>query len=115
MWKPGESGNPGGRPRVIADVRTLAQKHTRQAIETLVKLLNARSEMVRTVAANSLLDRAVGRPAQAITGPDGGPIQLEAVRVAEEVRGRLVRLVTEGDVGGAALPPHGNGNGGSPV
>ncbi|WP_447986972.1 DUF5681 domain-containing protein [Nitrospira sp. Nam74] len=32
-WKPGQSGNPGGRPKVLIEVRDLARNHGREAIE----------------------------------------------------------------------------------
>ena len=35
QWKPGQSGNPGGRPKVLADVQALARQYTTEAIETL--------------------------------------------------------------------------------
>ena len=35
-FQKGRSGNPGGRPKVVAEVKELARKHTGKAIETLV-------------------------------------------------------------------------------
>ena len=32
-FKPGQSGNPGGRPKGFAEVRELAREHTVAAIE----------------------------------------------------------------------------------
>ncbi|VWX52969.1 hypothetical protein [Novosphingobium sp. 9U] len=67
-WKPGESPNPGGRPKIVLDDgRTLVQvarEHTLSAVETLVTLLDAESEAVRATAATALLDRGWGRPRQ---------------------------------------------------
>jgi hypothetical protein len=63
-WKPGQSGNPGGRPAVVREVRELAQKHSAEAIETLVKIMqNEKAPLnTRAAAAGAILDRAVGRP-----------------------------------------------------
>ena len=36
---PGISGNPGGRPPEVGDVRELAREYTEEAIETLVDLM----------------------------------------------------------------------------
>jgi hypothetical protein len=63
-FKPGHSGNPGGRPAVAAEVRELAQKHSVEAIETLVEIMKNEKAPVnsRAAAAGAILDRAVGRP-----------------------------------------------------
>ena len=76
--------NKGGRPpgalnKVTASVRALAQAHTEGAIKTLSDIMyNGETETVRVSAANSLLDRAHGKPAQAVhVGQDeeAGPVQ----------------------------------------
>src|SRR6478672_6013047 len=69
-FKKGQSGNPGGRPKVVAEVKELAREHTAEAIETLVSIMtNPKSApAARVSAANSLLDRGYGKPPQHITG-----------------------------------------------
>ena len=73
-FKKGQSGNPGGRPKVIAEVKELARAHTAAAIETLVAIMtNTKSApAARVSAANALLDRGYGKPPQHISG-EGGP------------------------------------------
>jgi|SRR6516164_535610 len=62
-WAPGRSPNPGGRPKIVADVRDLARQHTRTALETLVEICrHGKTESARVAAANSLLDRGWGKP-----------------------------------------------------
>ena len=82
-WKPGQSGNPGGRPRGCGRVRELAQQHTDLAIETLVDICKDKTNnaAARATAAIGLLDRGWGKPAQAIVGgdEDDPPIQLAEI------------------------------------
>ena len=60
----GVSGNPGGRPKELAGIRELAAQHTEAAISALAKALDDPKTSV--AAAVALLDRAWGRPQQAI-------------------------------------------------
>ena len=73
-FQKGKSGNPGGRPKVVAEVKELARAHTAEAIQTLVSIMtNPKSApAARVSAANALLDRGYGKPPQHITG-EGGP------------------------------------------
>ncbi|CAL8981860.1 hypothetical protein RHODGE_RHODGE_03989 [Rhodoplanes serenus] len=75
-FQPGRSGNPGGRPKTITEVRDLARAKTAEAIEALAQIATAgESEAARVSAAVALLDRAWGKAPQAIAGPDGeGPV-----------------------------------------
>jgi hypothetical protein len=69
-FQKGRSGNPGGRPKVVAEVKELARKHTGKAIETLVSIMDnpKAAPAARVSAANALLDRGYGKPPQHITG-----------------------------------------------
>jgi len=64
MFQPGQSGNPGGRPKGYGTLREIARKHTDKAIQTLVEVVNdaGASPSARVAAANALLDRGWGRP-----------------------------------------------------
>lgn len=63
-FEKGRSGNPGGRPKVSADLRDLAREHAPAAIDELARLaLKARSEPVRIAAIRELFDRGYGKPA----------------------------------------------------
>ncbi len=81
-WGAGKSANPGGRSKMEKDVRDLAREHSVAAITRLAWLMeNAQSERTQAAAAEALLDRAWGRPAQAIIGgsEDDPPIQLSEI------------------------------------
>ena len=83
-FRKGQSGNPGGRPKEVAEVRALARKHGQAAIKKLAALLKSKDERVVLGALKELLDRGYGKSAQPMTGGDGeGPaiVRIEHVIV----------------------------------
>jgi len=70
----GKSGNPAGRQKETGHVRELARKYTEIAIQALAEIVqSADKDSARVAAAEALLNRAWGRPEQAIElgGKDG--------------------------------------------
>jgi hypothetical protein len=67
-FRPGQSGNPNGRPRVLADVQNAAREHSTEAIGTLARIMrNPKAPAAAQIAAAcALLDRGYGKPSQAI-------------------------------------------------
>jgi hypothetical protein len=67
-FKPGQSGNPNGRPRVLADVQNTAREHSSEAIETLAGIMRNPKvpAAARISAACALLDRGYGKPLQTV-------------------------------------------------
>jgi Family of unknown function (DUF5681) len=63
-FKPGQSGNPGGRPKVVGEIRALARQHTQTALKTLIDIAADKKApaAARVAAAAHLLDRGYGRP-----------------------------------------------------
>src|SRR5262249_44537872 len=74
----GQSGNPGGRPKEIAEVKELARQHMPAAIEALASIMNNpnTSDAARVSAACALLDRGYGKPQQHIDAEVGSYVAL---------------------------------------
>lgn len=68
VFQPGQSGNPGGRPKVLADVQEAARARTAEAIDVLASIAidPGAPPAARVSAANALLDRAWGKPQQTV-------------------------------------------------
>ena len=84
QFAPGQSGNPGGRPKDEHRVAELARSYTVEAIDTLVELMrDGKDERVRGTAAQALLDRGWGKAkVEVVTGAEGG--YLEVLRTVNE-------------------------------
>ena len=85
-FKKGESGNPGGRPKVIAELRALARAHAPDAIKELARLaIKAKSEAARVAAIRELLDRGYGKAQQIVENEDD-----LSNKTAEELRAEVL-------------------------
>ena len=83
-WKPGQSGNPGGRPKGEGDIRELARAHTPKAIGTLVKVMNDENAApsARVAASEAILNRGWGRPHQTFTANFQNAVEIPLIDVA---------------------------------
>jgi hypothetical protein len=116
-FKPGQSGNPGGKVKkevavAIMDMRQMARSYTAEALDKLVQLMRGEVKVGDKVhlvpvhtqgwAAAELIDRGWGRAPQGleVTGANGGPIEVEERTAREYVLGRIAgireRLLSEG-------------------
>jgi hypothetical protein len=84
-FKKGQSGNPGGRVGVPAEVRDLARQHSTEAIERLIHWMKSDDGRISVAAANALLDRGYGRPAQ-------------LVDLSVDVMSRRIRELSDGEL-----------------
>ena len=95
-WRPGQSGNPGGRPRAVGEVGDLARTQTGTAIETLASICqNGRSESARVAAAVALLDRGWGRAVASTDVTLNTVIKPVEMMTDEEIIARIAELEAE--------------------
>jgi hypothetical protein len=90
-WKPGQSGNPGGRPKkklVTDELEWLLEQEaprasgkTWAAVIAEALLRKARKGDVRAIA--ELANRVEGKTLQQLAGPEGGPIPMANITAAD--------------------------------
>lgn len=82
--KPG-TPKTGGRKKGVpnkatAEIKSVAQKYGKDAVERLAHLMKkAESEQAQVAACKELLDRGYGKAPQAITGDGGGPVETKVI------------------------------------
>jgi hypothetical protein len=68
-FQPGQSGNPGGKPKAIVEVAAAARARTVEAIETLTTIMRDKkaTASARVSAAVAMLERGWGKAPQSIS------------------------------------------------
>lgn len=94
-WKPGQSGNPTGRPTEHRHAVELLRQGTPEAVAELMRLaLKDKDHRVRLGALTVWLRKVVPDLASVeMSGPDGGPVPVAVS--ADETLQRLARIVAE--------------------
>lgn len=73
-FQKGQSGNPGGVPKSLKEVREAARKHSVLAIERLVFWAASSEPAVSVSACNALLDRGWGKAPVKFDEEDGAAL-----------------------------------------
>lgn len=102
-FRKGVSGNPGGRPKKIAEMQGLAQAHTAEAIEVLLKWMRSEDPKAAVPAAKELLDRAWGKPMQPVAHEGLEDLNLNEVRSG--IEGKFARIAAAGAAAGVPRQP----------
>ena len=88
QWKPGQSGNPNGRPSkencltsLLKEAMKMVDKKKKLTYaQLLVITLINRALLGDTKAIDMILDRVDGKVVQPVSGPGGGPIPFDLER-----------------------------------
>jgi hypothetical protein len=73
---------PGGRPKLPAEIQALFQAKSEEALEVLTRCLQSDDDRIAMLAAQAILDRGYGKPAQTI---DASITEGDSVRFYAEV------------------------------
>ncbi len=84
QFKPGQSGNPSGRPKESPSVEARAAKHIPAAIRAIVDLMqNSKDDRIRLAAAKEILDRGIGKSKQATASETNNKHEAQDLNDAE--------------------------------
>ena len=65
-FRPGQSGNPNGRPKKIQAAANIAEEATERAMRKLSALIDSEDAKVALAAAQAIIDRSMGKPKQTL-------------------------------------------------
>jgi hypothetical protein len=107
-FPPGVSGNPRGRPKTLSGIQQLARDYSQPALEKLVRLMqHGKPHAVQLSAAVAIIDRAWGKPVQAVehAGPEGERLFPAPANLDDEHLERMLQVARE-----LRAAAHGNGH-----
>jgi hypothetical protein len=86
-WQPGQSGNPGGRPKVPEDLKKSCRRLSMRGMKVLEEIITSKSATTkdsdRIAAVRLVMEYGFGKPTQPIEGKDGAPIQVTILKLTE--------------------------------
>ena len=113
FWKKGVSGNPGAVPsrpetierrKIVENVRQLCKEKSFDAVNALVEVMNSKTAppSARVVAANSILDRAFGKPQVTVEATvssfdNMSEKELVAYIAGQTIEGEVMKVIEEND------------------
>ena len=66
LFKPGQSGNPGGRPKADPEMQAILKAACPKAAAKLVELLDCSTPKIVLSAAEAILNRIYGKPKESV-------------------------------------------------
>lgn len=97
-FKPGQSGNPGGRPKKderLRRIEDMAKEHSEEALAALLDEAKNGKGAPRVAAATSLLDRAWGTPVKRQESGEPGDFDPQGMS-DEELEAEAKELIADG-------------------
>lgn len=103
QFKPGTSGNPGGRPKedgTVADLKVLARAKTMDAFNAIIEVMDDPTAKpgIRLKAAEMVLDRAWGKAAPAVEQKPPGMAVTVGLSVLTPEESAKIRAITNNEV-----------------
>lgn len=83
MWKPGQSGNPGGKSKKLEEVKALAKDASRRALERIIELIESDDDRIALMAAKEVLDRAWGKPKEVDDDGPKGAVTINIIKYSD--------------------------------
>jgi hypothetical protein len=92
-WKPGQSGNPGGRTAAYNEAMRICREASPEAARKMVGLMDSEDPRVAYMATNTVLERAWGKPKEFEPNAEREPSALDFSRLNREQRQQMRELL----------------------
>ena len=101
VWVKGQSGNPSGKKAVPPEIKEAFNALTPRAVEVLAELLECDNPKIRLTAAQTVLDRSLGKATTPVDVKVGGSLNdghLEALQRLSAAAGAIAGPVPVIDI-----------------